>query len=467
MALFRQSCNPEAVYVRIARTRRDDRDTAAPVLLGLPCRPSPHPCPVPRAKLFSDPVHGFVSVPRGLVFALVESPEVQRLRRIRQVGLGHLVFPGAEHTRFAHALGTMALMQDALDTLADTGTPISDDERTAALAAALLHDIGHGPFSHTLEHLLLGGQRHEAMSRALMRDLDRRHGGALALTLALFDGTYERPFFHALVSGQLDVDRLDYLRRDAFHTGVVEGQVGVARLIRTLAVEPPEGGAGSRLVVEAKGRHAVEAFLVARRLMYWQVYLHRTVLAADHVLRSVLTRVRTHLADGTRGARDACSAPLLFFLERDRVDVDDPAVRAAFCALDDADVMVSLKRWRDDRDPVLSDLAGRFLDRRLLAATWLDADPTDAERAAWHDAVARYLVAHGLSTPASVDADVPHYLAFDRATNTAYATRSPILIRSADGRVADFTAVADVPAEAGTIRITRPYVVHPKGVRPA
>lgn len=422
---------------------------------------------MPRAKLFSDPVHGFVSVPRGLVFDLVESPEVQRLRRIRQLGLGHLVFPGAEHTRFAHALGTMALMQDALATLVDTGTPVSDAERTAALAAALLHDIGHGPFSHTLEHLLLGGQRHEAMSRAMMRDLDARHGGALALTLALFDGTYERPFFHALVSGQLDVDRLDYLRRDAFHTGVVEGQVGVARLIRTLAVEPPEGGADSRLVVEGKGRHAVEAFLVARRLMYWQVYLHRTVLAADHVLRAVLTRVRTHLDAGTRGpSRDACSAPLLFFLDRTAVDVDDPDVRRAFCALDDADVMVSLKRWRDDRDPVLADLAGRFLDRRLPAASWLDTDPTDAERAAWHDAVARHLVATGLSSPAAVDADVPFYLAFERATNTAYARRAPILIRSADGSVADFQAVADVPAESGTIRITRPYVVHPKGVTP-
>ncbi len=433
--------------------------------------PCPDPDAVPRAKLFSDPVHGFVSVPRGLVFDLVESPEVQRLRRIRQLGVGHLVFPGAEHTRFGHALGTMALMQEALDTLAETGTPVSPDERTAALAAALLHDIGHGPFSHTLEFLLLGGQCHEAMSRALMRDLDARHGGALALTLALFDGTYERPFFHALVSGQLDVDRLDYLRRDAFHTGVVEGEVGVARLIRTLAVEPPEGGPGSRLVVESKGRYAVEAFLVARRLMYWQVYLHKTVLAGDHVLRGALLRVREHLRDGRRGAsRDACSAPLLFFLDRDadaRVDVDDPEVRRAFCNLDDADVLVSLKRWRDDRDPVLADLAGRFLDRRLPAVTWLDAPPTDDARAAWTDAVTRHLVAEGLSTPASVGADLPYYLAFEQATNTAYARRSPIVIRHSDGRVRDFHEVADMPSEAGGLRISRPYIVHPKGVAPA
>ncbi len=422
---------------------------------------------MPRAKLFSDPVHGFVSVPRGLVFDLVESPEVQRLRRIRQLGVGHLVFPGAEHTRFGHALGTMALMQEALDTLEETETPVSPDERTAALAAALLHDIGHGPFSHTLEGLLLGGQRHEAMSRALMRDLDRRHGGALALTLDLFDGAYHRPFFHALVSGQLDVDRLDYLRRDAFHTGVVEGQVGVARLIRTLAVEPSAGGVGSRLVVESKGRYAVEAFLVARRLMYWQVYLHRTVLAGDHVLRGALLRVREHLADGSRRAsRDACSAPLLFFLERARPDVDDPDVRRAFCALDDADVLVSLKRWRDDRDPVLADLAGRFLDRRLPAVTWLDADPTDAERAAWTDAVSAHLVASGLATPATLDATLPYYLAFDRATNTAYARRSPILIRHSDGRVREFHTVADVSAASNGGRVTRPYVVHPKGITP-
>ncbi|HYG69503.1 MAG TPA: HD domain-containing protein, partial [Anaeromyxobacteraceae bacterium] len=244
-----------------------------------------------RSKLFNDPVHGFVSVPRGLILDLVETPAFQRLRRIRQLGLGFLVFPGAVHTRFEHALGAMALMQEALDTLREKGTFMATDEVEAALAAALLHDIGHGPFSHTLEEQLLPPgpdgrpHHHERMSRALIRRLDRRFGGALGLTLEIFDGTYERPFFHTLVASQLDMDRLDYLRRDAFYTGVAEGVVGVERVLKTMRVHPERGGPDSRVVIEAKGAYAVENVILSRRLMFWQVYLHKTVIAADHLLR--------------------------------------------------------------------------------------------------------------------------------------------------------------------------------------
>ena len=417
-----------------------------------------------RSKLVSDPVHGFITVPRGLLLDLVESPEVQRLRRIRQLGVGHLVFPGAEHSRFGHALGAMALMQDALGVLAEKGTPITPDEHTAAVAAALLHDVGHGPFSHTLEHSLLAGVPHEAMSRALIVDLNGRLGGVLDLALAMFDGAYERPFFHALVSGQLDVDRLDYLRRDSFYTGVVEGEVGVSRLIKTLRVDPLDGGPGSRLVVESKGVYAVENFLISRRLMYWQVYLHKAVLAGDHVLRAALERVRGHLERGERPAPDACAAPLLFFLEHPRADVSDCAVREAFCALDDTDVLASLKRWRTSSDPVLADLAGRFLDRRLPAVTLLDHEPDQSERAAWHEAVAAWLVAEGLSSAAGAPADVAFYLAFGHAANTAYALKAPILIRERDGRVREFSEVSEMVTPRAPV--VKPYVCAPKGCRP-
>ena len=429
-----------------------------------------------RYKLFSDPVHGFHAVPRELL-PLVEAPEVQRLRRIRQLGVGPLVFPGAEHSRFGHALGAMALLHDALTTLVEKGTPVSEDERLAALAAALLHDVGHGPFSHTLEHDLLAGVArergpsvpHEAMSRALvvrLRDRTPALRDTLDRTLAIFDGTYDRPFFHALVAGQLDVDRLDYLRRDAFYTGVVEGQVGVDRLVKTLRVVPEAGGPDARLVVESKGVYAVENFLTARRLMYAQVYLHKTVLAGDHVLRAALSRVRWRLERGCGATADACAGPLLHFL-RHRVErADDPATLDAFTALDDADVLVSLKRWAASDDAALADLAGRFTDRRLFGVTFLPAEPDAATRAAWHAATARWLVAEGLAAPTDADETAGFYLAFGRTKNAAYSPiGDPILVLGRDGVVRDFAEVSEgvLPRPP----VLKPYVAHPKGVRPA
>ena len=421
-----------------------------------------------RFKIFSDPVHGFISVPKNVILELIEAPEVQRLRRIRQLGVGHLVFPGAEHSRFGHALGAMALMQDALATLAEKGTPISPDEHTAALAAALLHDIGHGPFSHTLEHDLLPGVPHEAVSRALIVALDARLGGRLGLTLDMFDGAYPRPFFHSLVSGQLDVDRLDYLRRDSFYTGVVEGEVGVQRLIKTLRVEPIEGGAGSRLAVESKGIYAVENFLLSRRLMYWQVYLHKTVLAGDHVLRAALARVRA-LAEGRApGIREAC-APALFYLLTHTIteaDLARPDVRETFCALDDTDVLVSLKRWMHHDDRVLADLSRRFIDRRFPAVTFVDEAPGEAEQATWLDRTARWLVAQGLSTPAAAGDDARYYVHFGQSRNATYSPSwAAILIRERDGTLHEFSRTSDFARVAAFPEaVIRPYVAHPKGV---
>lgn len=446
-----------------------------------------------RFTLFNDPVHGFIAVPKGLVLSLVEQPEVQRLRRIRQLGLGFLVFPGAVHTRFEHGIGAMALMQDALDTLREKGTVMDTDEVGGALAAALLHDVGHGPFSHTLEHELLppgpSGRRHhhERMSRALMARLDVRLGGALRTALAIFDGAYPRPFFHSLLASQLDMDRLDYLRRDSFYTGVAEGVVGVDRVIKTMRVHPAPGsgvggaagaqaagaqasGAG-RIVIEAKGAYAVENVLLSRRLMYGQVYLHKTVIAADHVLRAAVGRARERW--GADPALAETAPPFAFFLAgRATADDLDPAADLhgplldAFAALDDTDVLYSLKRWTGSADRVLADLARRFVDRDLFRTTPLDAPPPEADVAAWRERAATWLVAEGISTPATARDDARYYVAVGRERLAAYdADRDPVCILERDGRVRELTESTGVlaPGALGGAR-ERDYVCLPKAL---
>ena len=423
-----------------------------------------------RFTLFNDPVHGFISVPKGLVLGLIESPEVQRLRRIRQLGLGFLVFPGAVHTRFEHGIGAMALMQEALDTLREKGTVMDTDEVDGALAAALLHDVGHGPFSHTLEHQLLppgaSGRRyhHERMSRALMARIDRRTGGRLATALAIFDGTYDRPFFHSLIASQLDMDRLDYLRRDSFYTGVAEGVVGVARVIKTMRVH------GNRLVMESKGAYAVENVLLSRRLMYWQVYLHKTVIAADHVLRSAVARARARWDSDP--ALQATAPSLAFFLDgtatADDLEGDRrEALLDAFAALDDTDVLYSLKRWTQSRDPILADLARRFVDRDLFRTTPLDAPASPARHADWLGRTADWLVAEGLSTRETARADAGYYVAADTARLAAYdADGEAISVLERDGTVRELSEAAGAFGGALEARRERAYVCLPKPVAP-
>ena len=417
-------------------------------------------------KIFSDPVHGFISVPKNLILTLIQTPEVQRLRRIRQLGVGHLVFPGAEHTRFVHALGAMALMQDALQSLSEKGTSISTEEYTAALAAALLHDIGHGPYSHTLEHQLISNFRHEAMSRVLLVHLNERFDGALARAIAIFDGTYERPFFHQLVSSQLDMDRLDYLRRDSFYTGVSEGEVGVQRIIKTLRVSPIEGGSSSQITIESKGIYAVENYLISRRLMYWQVYLHKTVLAGDQLLRAIFRRAKTHLRRGGPVPFPDGSPALRFFLEQDidRSMIADEAVRRQYCRLDDTDVLYSIKQWTEARDPILADLARRFVNRDFFRVTFLADDPSAEQIAQWRASVADWLVEEGLSTSSSVRDDVGSYLAVDDSRHAAYArNHESITILERDGRMRELSETTDTSAVAELSRfVVKPYVCYPK-----
>ena len=419
-------------------------------------------------KRFSDPVHGFISVPRALLLDLIQTPEVQRLRRIRQLGVGYLVFPGGEHTRFTHALGAMALMHDTLASLAEKGTPISPGEHQAALAAALLHDVGHGPFSHTLEFDLIDGFRHEAMSRALLVALNERFDGALHTAIDIFDGTYERPFFHQLVSSQLDMDRLDYLRRDSFFTGVVEGRVGAQRILKTMRVHPLDGGPDARIVIESKGIYAVENFLIARRLMYWQVYLHKTVLAGDQVLQGAIRRAQRHLRAGNEAAVEGVSPALRFFLENqiDVGQIERPDVLQTFCTLDDTDVLYSLKRWMHSPDPLLADLSRRFIERDFFRTTFLPEPPSDEQRQAWQHRIAGNLIEAGLTDADHAEEAASYYLTFDFSRHSAYErVEGSIVILDDDGTVRELSEMTDTAAiEALTRFVVKPYVCYPKEV---
>ena len=425
--------------------------------------------PNQRFKLFSDPVHGFISVPKTVIMDLIQTPEVQRLRRIRQLGVGHLVFPGAEHTRFNHALGAMALMQDALTNLNEKGTPIGPEEQTAALAVALLHDVGHGAFSHTLEHELIEDFAHEDMSRVLLVRLNERMDGALDTALAIFDNDYERPFFHQLVSSQLDMDRLDYLRRDSFYTGVAEGEVGVQRLLKTMRVHPLQGGPTSEVMIEAKGIYAVENFLISRRLMYWQVYLHKTVLAGDELLRGILDRVQEHLGNGSapewlrRGSR-----ALLFFLTQNvHVDqIDTPEVRNHYLQLDDTDILFTLKQWMKSPDPVLADLCRRFINRAFLRVRFLPQMPHAGQVESWRSNVADWLVEENLAARSEAEAAARHYLTVNVSRHTAYDSDQELIgILDRTDTVRELSEMADTATITElTGFVEKPYVCHPKPV---
>lgn len=408
----------------------------------------------PPYKSFTDPVHGFVPVPRGLLMDLIESPEVQRLRRIRQLGVGHMVFPGAEHSRFGHAVGAMALMSQAIETLRAKGTHISGDEETSALAAALLHDIGHGPFSHTLESTLISGFTHELMSRELIVRLGDRLGSPLNVALQIFDNVYPRPFFHSLVSSQLDMDRLDYLRRDTYYTGVAEGAVGTDRIIRNLRVYEGDSDADhERLVVDHKGLHAVENFLAARRLMYWQVYLHKAVVAGDRLLRATIKRARD--------LRVQLGSPVLrFFLENDisAGRLDEPEVVENYVQLDDSDIWYSLKRWATAPDPILADLASRFVRRVFPRVTYVENRPHDGVR---DELIRRVADVMGIDRESAA-----YYVAVDRVDHAAYERDiNSISVVDGKGGRTELSKMAGVPSVSALTRFeTRWYLSAPKAV---
>lgn len=323
-----------------------------------------------KRKIVNDPVYGFISVPDALIYDLIEHPYFQRLRRIKQLGMSPLVYPGANHTRFHHALGAMYLMHTAITSLRDKGVRISEDEACGALIAILLHDIGHGPFSHSLEFTLVDNVNHEVISALLMERLNTEFDGKLTTGIEIFTGNYPKRFLHQLVSSQLDMDRLDYLSRDSFYTGVSEGVVSNQRIIKMLNVY------NNDLVVEEKGIYSVEKFIVARRLMYWQVYLHKTVVAAERLLINILNRARFC---ARRGDTLFCSPALAFFLYKGygcRDFETNPEVINTFVLLDDYDILGAIKVWTTHSDPVLSDLCRDLINRRL-PGTLLSSQPFD------------------------------------------------------------------------------------------
>ena len=313
---------------------------------------------VGKIKIFNDPVYGFVSIPKDVLFEIIEHPYFQRLRRIKQLGLTDLVYPGAHHSRFHHTLGAVHLMSEALDNLKLKGIEISDDEVEGALLAILMHDIGHGPFSHALERTLIQGGSHEDISLVFMNFFNEQLKGKLDLAIEIFKGNYHKRFLCQLVSGQLDVDRLDYLRRDSFYTGVSEGTIGSDRIIKMMNVV--EGD----LVIDEKGIYSIEKFLIARNLMYWQVYLHKTVIGAEVLLVKILERAK-HLKNSGRltsesGAlNDVLSGISIAALS------NEPKL-SQFASLDDYDILMACKRWTQHSDPVLSKLSTMIIERSLL-----------------------------------------------------------------------------------------------------
>jgi uncharacterized protein len=318
-----------------------------------------------KRKIINDPVYGFITVNTELIFDVISHPCYQRLRRIQQMALANLVYPGAVHTRLHHSLGAYHLMCNAVNELRSKGVEISLQEEEAAKAAILLHDVGHGPFSHALENILLPGVHHEQLSLQIMHRINNDLSGALDLTIQIFTDQHEKSFLHQLVSGQLDVDRMDYLTRDSFFTGVTEGVIGYDRILKMLVVH------NNQLMIEEKGIYSVEKFLIARRQMYWQVYLHKTVLSAEKMLVKVIERVKEIYALSKEELNTGSS--LDFFIGEFKGEMNDKALDE-FCCLDDTDVLFAIKKWSRHSDIVLSTLCTNILNRKLLKCK-LQAEP--------------------------------------------------------------------------------------------
>ena len=350
-------------------------------------------------KIINDPVFGFLNIPDGVLFTILQHPYMQRLNRIRQLGLSFFVYPGAMHSRFLHSLGAMHLMHEAITSLREKGVDITDNEATAAMAAILLHDVGHGPFSHVFEEagMLPVGMSHEDISLMMMYEIrdwfssslialpkERAEASAIMnLAIRIFKDEYEKHFLHQLISSQLDVDRLDYLCRDSFFCGVTEGSVASARILKMMNVKD------GRLVVEAKGIYSVEKFLVARRLMYWQVYLHHTSVAAEQLLIKILTRAKELINSGV----ELFASPALKYFLQGVNDTKD--LLKWYAALDDSDLLSAIKVWANSGDKVLSVLCECFNNRQLFKGKLLSSSLTEAKRQALcNEYVARFGVSH-------------------------------------------------------------------------
>jgi HD superfamily phosphohydrolase len=401
-----------------------------------------------KRKILNDPVYGFINLGGDLVLDVIDHPYFQRLRRIKQLGLTHLVYPGALHTRFHHAIGAMNLMQQAINILRLKGHQITDDEEQASILAILLHDIGHGPYSHALENTLICETDHEELSLMFMHELNKQFDGQLDLCINIFKDNYPKKFLHQLISGQLDVDRLDYLKRDTFFTGVSEGVIGTQRIIKMLNV------VDDKLVIEQKGIYSIEKFLLARRLMYWQVYLHKTVISAENLLIKILERARYLSLNETRLF---ASQSLEVFLKHDmKAIVDKEKLISDFAQLDDFDIMGAIKVWARHEDPVLAVLCKMLINRKLFRTQLSKTDFSDQEIQKKREEVA---------TSLGISKEEAAYLVFTNSTsNSAYnLDMGPIEILLKSGETKDITQVSDdLDVSFYTKNIVKHYICYPK-----
>ncbi|MCK0132115.1 HD domain-containing protein [Flavobacteriaceae bacterium F08102] len=383
-----------------------------------------------KFKIFNDPIYGFIHIPSELIFDIIEHPYFQRLRRISQMGLSYYVYPGAHHTRFEHALGAMHLMEKVVEVLRRKKIDISKTEEEALLVAILLHDIGHGPFSHTLEHSIVSDIRHEEISLRFMQELNTLFDGKLNLAIEMFKGEYPRKFFSLLISSQLDIDRLDYLKRDSFYTGVTEGNINVDRIISMLNV------VDDRIVVEAKGIYSIEKFIVARRLMYWMVYLHKTGLVADHLLVKIFERAQALF----RHNELECSSPgLTYLLTRPHASFTHETL-VQFATIDDVDVIMAIKEWTKSEDHVLATLCKALLGRKFPKIR-ISNEPFD--QAYLNELKAKY-------------SDAQQFIFQGEITHRAYnAKKQPIEILYKNGMIKELSSSSE---HLNLLTLTQPVV---------
>ena len=395
-----------------------------------------------KRKIFNDPVYGFISIPYDIVFDVIEHPYFQRLRRIQQLGLSSLVYPGATHSRFHHSLGAMHLMYRSLEVLKSKGQEISEDESKAAVLAILMHDLGHGPFSHALEGVLAEGIHHEHISMLMMQNLQKEFGKPIEMAIQIFTNQYPKKFLYQLVSGQLDMDRLDYLNRDSFYSGVSEGVVGYDRIINMLDVH------NDNIVVEEKGIYSIEKFIVARRLMYWQVYLHKTSLVADLMLKNAVLRAK-ELSRTAKLNKDV-SGNLNLFLTQNLSETNFADYIDNFAALDDYDIIQALKGWMQSDDKILSTLSTSIINRKLFSIEFLALEKADEKynslKQHYSEEELKYLVLKGA------------------AQNNAYnPAKDNIYIKFKDGSIKEITDIT----EQWNIRslsnpVVKHYIAYPK-----
>lgn len=405
-----------------------------------------------KRKIVNDPIYGFIGIPDDVVYDLIDHPYFQRLRRIKQLGLTNLVYPGALHTRFHHALGAMHLMSEAVETLRSKGHDITDEEAQGAIIAILLHDIGHGPFSHALEHSIVDEITHEDISAMFMDRLNEVFRGQLSLAIKIFRNQYGKKFLHQLVSSQLDIDRLDYLRRDSFYTGVSEGVVSSDRIIKMLTVH------NDQLAVEAKGIYSIEKFIIARRLMYWQVYLHKTVLSAEHLLVNILKRAKRLAGQGEELFCTPAFRTFLYNRYDKNAFLRDPHLLETFAELDDYDIYTSVKVWTTHPDKVLSLLCRNMVNRNLYRID-LQSEEFAPERIIKLKEKAKAEL--GLN-----DEEVEYFVFSHDVANDAYSREKiKINILYKDGHLVDIADASDqLNISVLTKTVTKHFLCYPKNL---